>query len=154
MGRRQSEPDSTDSVRKAARRGFLLCCWDGPATCAAFRMAGILNDPAWRLNFADADRHASELTDAWIEMLESTARAESVLRELQRRKLELPVVQTNFKPKTHELFDQIVPVALEFAKSLKSLKWQAERRRRTTTARTVSEQCARQRPTDRRGRNL
>jgi hypothetical protein len=50
------------------------------------------------------------------------------------RKLALPVLQgQNIKPKTHELFEQIVPVALEFAKSL---KWQAERRRRTSTATT------------------
>jgi hypothetical protein len=98
-------------------------------------MAGLLNEPAWRLNFADADRHASELTDAWIGMLELTARAESVLGEIQRRKLDLPVdnVQTNFKPKNHELFDQLVPVSLEFAKLL---KWQAERQRRTTTSTT------------------
>ena len=85
-------------------------------------------------NFVDVGRdNAFDLTDAWVAILESAAKSESVCKELQQRKLALPALRMNYKPKTHELFDQIVPVATEFSKSL---KWQAERQRRTTTATT------------------
>ncbi len=85
-------------------------------------------------NFADVRRDdAFDLTDAWVAILESAAKSESVCKKLQQRKLALPALRMIYKPKTHELFNQIVPVATEFAKSL---KWQAERRRRTITATT------------------
>ena len=85
-------------------------------------------------NFADVGRdNAFDLTDAWVAILESAAKSESVCKELQQRKLALPALRKNYTSKNHELFKQIVPVVTDFAKSL---KWQAERRRRTTTATT------------------
>ena len=76
-------------------------------------------------NFVDVGRdNAFDLTDAWVAILESAAKSESVCKKLQQRKLALPALRMIYKPKTHELFNQIVPVATEFAKSL---KWQAER---------------------------
>ena len=44
-----------------------------------------------------------------VAILESTAKSESVCKELQQQKLALPALQMNYTPKTHELFDQIVP---------------------------------------------
>jgi hypothetical protein len=83
-------------------------------------------------NFADVGRDdAFDLTDAWVAILESAAKSGSVCKELQQRKLALPALRKNYTSKNHELFKQIVPVVTDFAKSL---KWQAERRRRTTTA--------------------
>ena len=83
-------------------------------------------------NFADVGRdNAFDLTDAWVAILESAAKSGSVCKELQQRKLALPALRKNYTSKNHELFKQIVPVVTDFAKSL---KWQAERRRRTTTA--------------------
>ena len=70
-------------------------------------------------------------TTAWVAMLESAAMSAEFKDELKVVSLRLPAANT--KPITHEIFDQIVPTALAYARSR---KWEAQRRRRTTTSTT------------------
>ncbi len=73
-------------------------------------------------------------TTAWIAMLESAAMSAEFKDELRVVGLRLPAA--NGKPITHEIFDQIVPKAQAYARSR---KWEAQRRRQTTTSTTEND---------------
>ena len=64
-------------------------------------------------------------------MLESAAMSAEFMDGLKVVDMRLPAAST--KPIRHEIFDQMVPKAQAYARSR---KWEAQRRRRTTTSTT------------------